>query len=127
MRDQTKGEEGKSYFDHARHAAHEARNSVYAAYAAANASFAAFDRANTPAALDAAAAARSLAARTGDPRLKAFAEEQAAAAYALDGQYEPYMAACDRAHNYLTTAGGPAPESPTYWVHHGKQRWIHEN
>lgn len=112
-------DEGKKYFEHARHAAHKARNSTYAAYAAANTSFAAFDRANTPTALDTAAAARSLAARTSDVRLKAFAEEQAAAAYALDGQYGPYMAACDRAHDFLTLAHGSAPDSPAYWVHHG--------
>lgn len=112
-------DEGKSYFEHARHAAHKARNSAYAAYAAANTSFAAFDRANTPTALDTAAAARSLAARTSDVRLKAFAEEQAAAAYALDGQYGPYMAACDRAHDFLAHAHGAAPDSPAYWVHHG--------
>jgi hypothetical protein len=29
------------------------------------------------------------------------------------------MAACDRAHNFLTTANGAVPDSPAYWVHHG--------
>jgi hypothetical protein len=122
-------EQAKPYFEHARKAAHDARNSAYAAYVAANTSFTAFERADIPTALDAAAAARSLAARslaarslaarTDDSRLKAFAEEQAAAAYALDGQYSPYMAACDRAHNFLTTTNAAAPDSPAYWVHHG--------
>jgi hypothetical protein len=112
-------DEGRGYFEHARKAAHDAGNPVCAAYAAANTSFAAFERADTPTALDSAAAARSLAARTDDLRLKAFAEEQAAAAYALDGQYGPYMLACDRAHDFLSTATVPATDSPAYWVHHG--------
>lgn len=112
-------DEGSRYFHHARKAAHDAGNPVCAAYAAANTSFAAYERADTPTALDAAAAARSLAARTSDPRVKAFAEHMAAAAYALDGQYSPCMAACDRAHDFLTAANGNLPESPAYWVHHG--------
>jgi transcriptional regulator with XRE-family HTH domain len=111
--------EGRDYFEHARKAAHDAGNTAYAAYAAANTSFTAFERADTPTALDSAAAARSLAARTDDLRLKAFAEEQAAAAYALDGQYGRCMLACDRAHDFLSTATVPATDSPAYWVHHG--------
>jgi tetratricopeptide (TPR) repeat protein len=112
-------DEGARYFAHARKAAHDAGNRVCAAYAAANTSFAAFERGDTPTALDAAAAARSLAARTSDPRLKAFAEQIAAAAYALDGQYSPCMIACDRAHDFLTAVNGSVPDSPAYWVHHG--------
>jgi hypothetical protein len=112
-------DEGRGYLEHARKAAHDAGNPVCAAYAAANISFTAFECADTPTALDSAAAARSLAARTDDLRLKAFAEEQAAAAYALDGQYGPCMLACDRAHDFLATATVPATDSPAYWVHHG--------
>lgn len=112
-------DEGRDYFEHARKAAHDARNTVYAAYAAANISSAAFELADTPAALDNAAAARSLAARTDDPRLKAFAERMAGDAYALDGQYGPSMLAYDRAHNFLTTVNGNTPDSPAYWMHHG--------
>lgn len=111
--------EGRGYFQHARKAAHDARNTVYAAYAAANIGSAAFDLADMPAALDSAAAARSLAARTNDLRLKAFAERTAADAYALDGQYGPSMLAYDRAHDFLTTASGNTLDSPAYWVHHG--------
>jgi transcriptional regulator with XRE-family HTH domain len=107
------------YFADARRAAHDAHNPAYAAYAAANTSFAAFVRADTPTALDTAAAARSLAARTGDVRLQALAEQMAAASYALDGQYGPCMAASARAHDLLTTANGNFPDSPAYWVHHG--------
>jgi transcriptional regulator with XRE-family HTH domain/tetratricopeptide (TPR) repeat protein len=112
-------DEGRGYFEHARKAAHDAGNPVCAAYAAANTSFAAFERADTPTALDSAAAARSLAARTDDARLKSFAEQMAAGAYALDGQYGPSMTAYDRAHDFLTNANGNPPDSPAYWVHHG--------
>lgn len=110
--------EGRGYLEHARQAAHDAAHPAYAAYAACYLSHAAFLRADTPTALDSAAAARSLAARTNDSRLKAFAEQQAAGAYALDGQYSPCLAACDRAHNFLITADGSAPDSPAYWVDH---------
>lgn len=112
-------DESRNYCEHARKAAHDASNPALAAYAAANTSFAAFERGDRPAALDSAAAARSLAARTDDHRLKALVEQTAASAYALDGQYGPSMTAYDRAHDFLTTAGGSAPDSPAYWVHHG--------
>ncbi|MBV9011209.1 MAG: helix-turn-helix domain-containing protein [Pseudonocardiales bacterium] len=107
------------YFVHARKAGHDAGNPTCAAYAAINTSFAAFMRADTPTALDTAAAARSLAARTNDVKLKALAEQMAAGAYALDGQYGPCMAACDRAQKFLTSANGCGPDSPAYWVHQG--------
>jgi transcriptional regulator with XRE-family HTH domain len=108
------------YFARARRTAHEARNTSAAAYAAINASFAARLRGDTPTALDTAAAARSLAARTNDPRLQSLAEQMAAGAYALDGQHGPCMAATARAHDLLTTAHDKGvPDSPAYWVHHG--------
>lgn len=106
------------YFRHARKAAHDAGNPACAAYAAANASNAAHLRGDTPTALDTAAAARSLAARTDDARLQALAEQMAAAGYALDGQYGPCMAACARAHDLLTNANGSHPDSLAYWVDH---------
>jgi len=107
------------YFQRARKAGHDARNPAYAAYAATNASMAAFLLGDTPTALDTAAAARSLAARTHDVRLKALAEQTAAAAYALDGQYGPCMAACARAQEFLASGNGFAPESLAYFVHEG--------
>ncbi len=112
-------EAATGYFQRARRAGHDARNPAYSAYAAANASVAAFLRGDTPAALDTAAAARSLAARTDDVRLKALAEQMAAAAYALDGQYGPCMAACARAQEFLASGNGFAPESLAYFVHEG--------
>jgi len=112
-------EAASRYFQRARHAAHEAGNPACAAYAAASTSRAAFQRGDTPDALDNAAAARSLAARTGDPRLKAWAEQMAAAAYALDGQYGPFLAACARAQEFLASSNGLTCESLAYWVHEG--------
>jgi transcriptional regulator with XRE-family HTH domain len=109
----------RRYFEHGRRAGHDARNPACAAYAAANTSFAAFLRGDTCTALDTAAAARSLAARTDDARLKALAELQAAGAYALDGQYGPCMAACARVQEFLTNGNGCAPGSLAYWVHEG--------
>lgn len=96
----------KDYFGHARRAGHDAGNPACAAYAAANTVLAALLRGDTPTALDMAAAARSLAARTHDLRLKALAEQMAAAAYALDGQYNPCAVACTRAHEFLASANG---------------------
>ncbi len=117
--DMGRPEAASGYFQRARRAGHHAGNPAYAAYAAANASLAAFLRGDTPTAVDTAAAARSLAARTSDPRLKALAEQMAAAAYALDGQYGPCMAACARAHDFLASANGGAANSLAYWVHEG--------
>ncbi len=114
-------DEASRYLAHARQAGHDAGHPACAAYAAALASFAAFERADTPTALDTAAAARSLAARTDDAHLKAFAEQIAAHAYALEGQHGPCMVACDRAHDFLTNASGSAtPDSPASWFHHGR-------
>ncbi len=113
-------EAATGYFAHARRAGHDAGNPACAAYAAANACFAAFLRGDTPTALDMAAAARSLAARTHDTQLKALAEQMAAAAYARDGQYGPCMAASSHAHEFLIDSpNGRAADSPAYWVHHG--------
>jgi hypothetical protein len=112
-------QEAIRYFTHARKAGHTAGNPACAAYAAANTSFTAFLLTDTPTALDTAAAACSLAARTNDPRLKALAEHMAAAAHALDGQYQPCMTACDRAQELLTNTNGSAPESLAYWLTKG--------
>ncbi|MGH3937406.1 MAG: hypothetical protein ACRDTG_02025 [Pseudonocardiaceae bacterium] len=106
------------YFNRARKTAHDAGNPTCAAYAAQAASFAARLCGDTPTALDAAAAARALAARTNDHRIKALAEQMAAGAYAMDGQYDACMAAFARAHEFLTNINAPAPNSPVYWVSH---------
>ena len=107
------------YFGRARRAAHKAGNTAYATYAAVHTSDAARLRGDAPTALDTAAAARSLAARTDDAQLKALAEQAAAYAYALNGQYGPYMNASTRAHDMLSNTNSNFPDSPAYWVHHG--------
>ena len=112
-------EAASRYLQRARRAAHKAGNTAYAAYAAADHSLVARLRGDAPTALDTAAAARSLAARTDDAQLKARAEQCAAGAYALDRQYGPCMNASTRAHDLLTTTNGNNPDSPAYWVHHG--------
>ncbi len=117
--DMGQSEAASRYLQRARRAAHDAGNPTYAAYATIATSFVAFQRGDTPTALDTAAAARSLAARTDDAQLKAWAEQAAAGAYALDGQYGPCMNASTRADDFLTTTNGNNPDSPAYWVHHG--------
>jgi transcriptional regulator with XRE-family HTH domain len=107
----------RNWFAHARKAGHDGGHPGYAAYGAAHLSQAARLAGDTPIALDAAAAARSLAARTSDPQVKAVAEQHAAGAYALDGHYDACLAAVDRAHDLLTTSG-PDPGSPAYWIGH---------
>ncbi|MGH3873409.1 MAG: helix-turn-helix domain-containing protein [Pseudonocardiaceae bacterium] len=109
----------RRYLERARRAGHDARNPASAAYAAAWASYAAFLRGDTCTALDIAAAARSLAARSDDAQLKAFVEQMAAGAYALDGQHGPYMAACERASVFLASENKGAAGSLAYWVHEG--------
>ncbi|MGH3719290.1 MAG: helix-turn-helix domain-containing protein [Pseudonocardiaceae bacterium] len=109
----------RRYCERGRRAGHDAGNPACAAYAAANTSFVAFLRGDTPAALDTAAAARSLAARTDDAQLKALAERAAAAAYALDGQHGLYMSACARSHQFLAGVTAGTPDSLAYWFHEG--------
>ena len=117
--DMSQHDMARRYLEHGRRAAHKARNPACAAYAASRTNFAAFVRGDTPTALDTAAAARSLAARTDAPRLKALAELSAACAYALDGQYGPCMAAWERAGEFLAGASGTGAESLAYWFHDG--------
>ncbi|MGH3719577.1 MAG: hypothetical protein ACRDRI_12220 [Pseudonocardiaceae bacterium] len=110
----------RRYCERGRRAGHDAGNPACAAYAAVATSGVARLRGDTPTALDAATAGRSLAARTDDAQLKALAEARAAGAYALDGQRGPYMAACERSHQFLTSAAtAGTPDSLAYWVHEG--------
>ena len=107
------------YFQKARKAGHDARSTPCAAYAAINMSMSGFLCGETHTALDAAAAARSLTARTDDAQLKTLAEQMAAAAYALDGQHGPCMAACARAQQFLAGGNESTSDSLAYWVHDG--------
>jgi transcriptional regulator with XRE-family HTH domain len=112
-------EAAQRYCARGRRAGHAARNPACSTYAAAWTSFAAFVRADTCVALDTAAVARGLVTRTDDARLKALTELHTAGAYALDSQYGPCLAACERAGDFLAGAGGSGAESLAYWVHEG--------
>jgi len=107
------------YFRTARKAGHDARSPTCAAYAVGNMSQVAYLFGEAHTAMDTAAAARSLAARTDDPHLKALVEQRAADAYALDGQHGLCLAAYARAKEFLANDTGSAPASPAYWVHEG--------
>ena len=107
------------YFRAARKAGHDAHNPACAAYAAVNMSFVACLSGEAHTAMDAATVARSLAARTDDPHLKALAEQMAADAYALDGDHGRCLAAYERAKELLAGGKVSSPASPAYWVHEG--------
>jgi DNA-binding XRE family transcriptional regulator/tetratricopeptide (TPR) repeat protein len=109
-----------SYCDQAREAAQEARNTELAIYALCNMSYFASWQGKAHAGIDFAAAAQSLAGKTDDVLLQAYAAERVASAYGFDGQYRECMVAFDQALEGLTLpAGSRSPESPVYWVNEG--------
>ncbi len=107
------------YYDKARAAAHEARNTELSVYALCSMSYAASSHALALVGIDLAAAAQSLATQTDDPLLRVCAAERAATAYAVDGQYKPCMAKFDRAQGDFISAEDVSPESPAYYYHEG--------
>lgn len=108
----------RAWCTHARKAGHDGGSAAHAAYAASLNSWVAWLAGDTSAALDAAAEACQLAARSGDPQVKALAEQHAAGAHALAGDHSACLAAVNRGHDLLTTAPAPAPGTPAYWVSH---------
>jgi DNA-binding XRE family transcriptional regulator len=108
------------YGDQARAAAQEARNTELAIYALCNRSFFASWNGKTHAGIDFAAAAQSLASKTDDVLLQAYAAERVASAYGFDGQRTECMTAFDQALSGVAVpAGQQSPESPVYWVNEG--------
>ena len=108
------------YKDQARETAQEARNIELAIYALCTMSFQASWQGKAHAGIDFAAAARSLATKTGDPLLRACVAVEFAIAYAVDGQHKECMTEFDRALAGLALpAGQRSPESPVYWFHEG--------
>jgi hypothetical protein len=79
------------YCDQAREAAQEARSTELAIYALCNMSYFTSWHRKAHAGIDFAAAAQSLASKTGDVLLQACAAERAASAYGTDGQYKQCM------------------------------------
>ncbi len=107
------------YYDQARAAAHEARNTELSIYALCSMSYAASSQGKAHVGIDLAAAAQSLADKSDDVLLQVCAAERAGTAYAVDGQYNPFMAEFDRARNALVSVGDVSPESPAYYYHEG--------
>ncbi|MGH8744565.1 MAG: hypothetical protein ACREUY_09845, partial [Burkholderiales bacterium] len=108
------------YFEQARESAQEARNTELAIYALCNMSYFASWHGKAHAGIDFAAAAQSLAGKTDDVLLQAYAAERVASAYGFDGQHMECMTAFDQALAGLAVpAGQKSPESPVYWVNEG--------
>lgn len=113
------------YYDQARTAAHEARNTELSVYAlcsmsyAASISYAAFGQGKAHVGIDLAAAAQSLAMQTDDPLLRVCAAERAGTVYAVSGQYTLCLTEFDKARDGLLSATDAPPESPAYYYHEG--------
>jgi hypothetical protein len=106
------------YYGQARAAAH-ARDVGLSTYALCSMSYAASSQGKAHTGIDLAVAAQSLAGKTDDVLLQVCAAERAGTAYAVDGQYEPFVAEFDRAYDYLIPAVDVSPESPAYYYHEG--------
>ncbi|MGH3755210.1 MAG: helix-turn-helix domain-containing protein [Pseudonocardiaceae bacterium] len=114
------GASAMRYCAQARAAAQEARNPELAIYALCTMSYFASWQGQAHTALDFAAAAQSLAAKTDDHLLRACAATEFGMAYAVDGQYKECLTEFDRALASLALpAGQRSPESPVYWLHEG--------
>jgi tetratricopeptide (TPR) repeat protein len=89
------------YYETARIAAHEAQDTRLGAFILCNLSHLATWQGRARVGIDHAVAAKAWAARTEDSRLKAYACDVAARAYALDGQEPACIQELDEALNYL--------------------------
>lgn len=108
------------YWDQARQAAGQARNSELAIYALCMMSHFASRQGKAHAGIDFAAAAQSLATQTDDPLLHACVAVESAIAYTVDGQHTQSMTEFDQAFTRLAAPSGHRhPESPVYWLHEG--------
>lgn len=107
------------YYDQARAAAHEARNTELSFYALCSMSYAASSQGKAHAGINLAAAAQSLAIHTDDQLLRVWAAERTATADAVDGQYMLFMTEFDKAQEGMVLATDVSPESSTYYHHDG--------
>ena len=108
------------YYDQAREAAQEARNTELAIHALCEMSYFASWQGKAHAGIDFAVAAQSLAGKTDDVLLQVCAAERAGTAYAIDGQHKECMDEFDRALAGLAVpASQRSPESPVYYFHEG--------
>ena len=102
------------YYEDARALAHEAENTGLGAFVLCEMSHLATWRGTPRIGIDHAVAAGQWADRTDDVRLRAYAADVAARAYAAAGQRDACLHALDTAHTVLTTADGHAPSYSTY-------------
>ncbi|MGH3941566.1 MAG: helix-turn-helix domain-containing protein [Pseudonocardiaceae bacterium] len=113
------------YYDQARAAAHEARNTEFSVYAlcsmsyTASIGYAVYGQGKAHVGIDLAAAAQKLAIQTDDPLLRVCAAERAGTAHAVSGQYKLCLTEFDRAREGLLSGTNAPPESPAYYYHEG--------
>jgi tetratricopeptide (TPR) repeat protein len=99
------------YYEDARTLAHEAKNTALATFVLCQMSQLATWRGRPRIGIDHAVAAQWWVHQTGDLRLRAFAADMAARAYATDRQRNLCLTALDIAHTALTAAGDQSPDS----------------
>jgi tetratricopeptide (TPR) repeat protein len=97
------------YYEDARAVAHQSGNIALGAFVLCQMSQLATWQGKPHTGIDQAVSAGQWAHRTDDLRLRAFASDIAARAYAADGQRDACLAALDTAHTTLTAAGDRTP------------------
>ncbi|WP_280273985.1 hypothetical protein [Nocardia wallacei] len=103
-------------YKQARRSAHEARNSELAALVLCNMAYLEVWRNEPRLGIDHAVAAQNWARRSGDHRLRAYADDMAAIAFAKDNQRSQCISAMIEADNAIAAAGRqPAEESVAYF------------
>ncbi len=106
-------------FDQARAAAHDAGNTELGINALCHISFAACWQGKAHTAIDTTAAAKNLLVRTGDPLMSVYVADEAAKAYAIDGQHTACMVELEKAHASLASIEQVPAESLVYWYNEG--------
>jgi tetratricopeptide (TPR) repeat protein len=105
----------------ARNAAHEAGNADLGAFALSRMSCLAGWRGRRTEAVSLSEAAQRAAATTGDMRLRAYVEAEAALAYANDHQGDACLGALDRAEAHLAQSGRDVPPDSVAYFYDGEE------
>lgn len=108
------------YYEHARTTAHEAQNTELGALVLCTMSHLATWRGQPRVGIDHAVAAQGWASQTNEPRLRAYAADVAARAFARDGQAAACMRQLDRAHENLTAPCDADGQSRMYFYTPGQ-------
>lgn len=106
-------------FGKARAAAREAGNTELGIYALCHMSFASSWQGKVHTAIDTGAAAQNLLVKTGDPLMRVSVADEAAKAYAIDGQQMACMVELEKAHDSLASIEHVPAESSVYWYSEG--------